>query len=84
MDVILDKWHLKEGQDKYVFMEKMVTDPEVAKVLVFSDRVYAEKAAARKGGVGTESQIISSEVYEKVAQDKFLPIVCERDANGNP
>ena len=24
VDVILDKWHLKEGQDAAVFMEKMV------------------------------------------------------------
>ena len=84
LDVILDKWNLKEGQDKYAFMEKMVTDPEVVKVLVFSDRGYAEKADARKGGVGTESQIISAEVYKKVSQDKFLPIVCERDSVGEP
>jgi hypothetical protein len=26
--VRLDIWDLKEGHDKYVFMEKMVTDPE--------------------------------------------------------
>ncbi|MBI5396442.1 MAG: TIR domain-containing protein, partial [Verrucomicrobia bacterium] len=84
VDVILDKWHLKEGQDKYAFMEQMVTDPEVAKVLIFSDKAYAEKADARKGGVGTESQIISKEIYERVTQEKFLPVVCELDAEGKP
>jgi hypothetical protein len=26
VDVILDKWDLKEGHDAYAFMEKMVTD----------------------------------------------------------
>jgi len=84
VDVIFDRWHLKEGQDKFDFMERMVKDPQVKKVLVFSDRVYAEKANARQGGVGTESQIISREVYENVGQKKFIPIVCERDGTGEP
>jgi hypothetical protein len=77
VDVILDRWSLKTGHDKYAFMEKMVTDPAVTKVLIFSDAEYAKKADARHGGVGTESQIISKEVYEKVEQEKFIPIVCE-------
>ena len=75
--VILDVYDLKEGQDKYSFMEKMVTDSEVTHVLVICDKVYAEKADKRKAGVGTESQIISKEVYEKVDQSKFIPIICE-------
>lgn len=82
VDVILDQWHLKGGHDKYVFMEKMVTDPTVTKVLCVCDLAYAKKADARKGGVGTESQIISQEIYEKVDQEKFLPLIKDRDANG--
>lgn len=84
IDVILDKWNLQAGQDKYAFMEKMVTDATVSKVLVFSDKGYADKADARKGGVGTESQIISKEIYEKVDQNKFLPVVFEMDEKGQP
>lgn len=76
-DIILDKWELKEGHDTYAYMERMVTDPSVKKVLVVSDRKYAEKADRREGGVGTETQIISAEVYNKVDQDKFIPIVAE-------
>jgi hypothetical protein len=76
VDVILDQWNLSEGQDKYSFMEKMVTDPTVTHVLIFSDAQYAEKADKRKSGVGTESQIISEEVYGKVDQNKFIPLVC--------
>src|SRR5262249_43713475 len=53
-------------------------------VLVICDKKYAEKADARKAGVGTESQIISKEIYEKVDQSKFIPIVCEFDEDGNP
>ena len=84
IDVILDQWDLSEGQDKYAFMEKMVTDPSVTHVLVFSDRQYAEKANTRKAGVGTESQIMSKEIYDKVDQKKFIPIVCERKEGGEP
>jgi hypothetical protein len=84
VDVVLDVWDLKEGNDKCAFMEKMVTDESVTHVLVFSDSEYAAKADARKAGVGTESQIISGEVYSKVQQSKFLPVVCEFDDSGEP
>jgi hypothetical protein len=82
IDVILDIYDLKEGHDKYAFMERMVTDSTVTHVLMMCDQAYAEKADARKAGVGTESQIISKEVYDKVEQSKFIPIVCELDAEG--
>ncbi|MDE2461917.1 MAG: TIR domain-containing protein [Gammaproteobacteria bacterium] len=84
VDVVLDIWDLKEGDDKYAFMEKMVTDVSVSHVLVFSDSEYAEKADARKAGVGTESQIISREIYSKIQQSKFIPIVCEFNQRGEP
>ena len=34
VDVIFDKWDLKEGHDANAFMEKMVTDPEIEKVIL--------------------------------------------------
>src|ERR1039457_7064826 len=77
IDVVLDVYDLKEGHDKYSFMERMVTDPNVTHVLVVCDKAYSEKADAKKAGVGTESQIISREVYEKVEQSKLIPVVCE-------
>ncbi|WP_252272773.1 SEFIR domain-containing protein [Pseudomonas subflava] len=82
IEVVLDIFDLREGDDKYAFMESMVTDDTVTHVLIMSDKAYAEKADARKAGVGTESQIISKHVYEKVAQSKFIPIICERDSEG--
>ncbi len=84
VNVVLDVWELKEGDDKYAFMERMVTDESVTHVLIFSDSEYAAKADARRAGVGAESQIISKEVYAKVRQSKFIPVVCEFDANGEP
>ena len=53
--VVLDKWDLKEGQDKFKFMEQMVNDPSIKRVLIICDKEYAEKADERKGGAGTES-----------------------------
>ncbi|MFW5795320.1 MAG: SEFIR domain-containing protein [Bacillota bacterium] len=82
IDVILDQWDLKEGQDKYSFMEQMVNSKDIDKVLIFCNRIYAKKANKRQGGVGTESQIISPEIYNKIKQEKFLPIVTEIDNNG--
>jgi hypothetical protein len=84
INIVLDQYDLKEGHDKYVFMEKMVTDPSVTHVLVICDRTYAEKADARKAGVGTESQIMSQEIYNKVEQSKFIPILCELSETGEP
>jgi hypothetical protein len=84
VDVILDKWDLKEGHDAVAFMEKMVTDSEINKVAMICDKTYAAKADGRAGGVGTETQIISKKVYEKEAQDKFVAIVTEKDENGTP
>ncbi len=84
VDAILDKWDLRPGQDKFVFMESMVTDPSVSRVLVICDKKYQEKADARAGGVGTESQIISQELYGRVNQTKFIPVICEYDEESNP
>lgn len=83
VDVKLDVWDLKEGQDKYAYMEQCVTNPEIDKVLILSDRIYSEKADARKGGVGDETTIISAEVYGNADQHKFIPVVMERDEEGN-
>jgi hypothetical protein len=84
VDVIIDVYDLKEGNDKYAFMKQMVIDTAITHVLVLSDSRYAEKANKRSDGVGTESQIISQKVYEKVQQEKFIPIVLEFDNDNRP
>ena len=83
VDVVLDKWELKAGRDKYAFMERCVNDPDITKVLIICDRVYAQKANNRTGGVGDETVIISGEIYGKMKQEKFIPIIAERDDEGN-
>jgi hypothetical protein len=84
VDAILDKWDLNLGNDSIPFMEQMVNDETIKKVIMICDRTYMEKANRRKGGVGIETQIISKKVYEKSDQNKFVAVIKEKDANGNP
>lgn len=80
--VVIDLWDLKDGQDKNAYMESMVTDPTMDKVLMVCNKDYVEKADRRKGGVGAESTIISAELYESMEQDKFIPVIFDKDENG--
>ena len=83
IDTVFDKWDLTEGNDTYAFMEQCVNDPCVTNVLMLLDPIYAKKADDHSGGVGTETQIISAKVYQEVTQDKFIPVIMERDEDGN-
>lgn len=82
INVVFDRWQLREGQDTYAFMEKSVMDPEITNILILIDPTYTNKADNRNGGVGTETQIISPEVYGQVEQTKVIPIIFQRDENG--
>lgn len=84
VDAILDKWDLNEGDDAHAFMERMVVDPTIGKVIIVCDRLYAEKADGRSGGVGTETQIITPELYGKEKQNKFVAVITECDDDGKP
>lgn len=83
VDVVIDKWDLSEGNDTYAFMEKCVTDSTITNVLILLDPLYAKKANEREGGVGTETQIISAQIYGKVDQDKFIPVIMKREEDGS-
>lgn len=82
IEVILDKWSAVAGNDLNDFMEKSVKDPSITNVIILLDENYAQKADDRSGGVGTETQIISPMVYAATEQDKFVPVVFERNSNG--
>ncbi|WP_395546802.1 MULTISPECIES: toll/interleukin-1 receptor domain-containing protein [unclassified Lacrimispora] len=82
IDVIYDRWSLKEGNDTYKFMEQCVNDSSINNVLILLSPNYEKKANERSGGVGTETQIISPEIYNRVEQEKFLPVVFEVGENG--
>lgn len=84
IDVVLDQWSLKDGHDLNFFMESIVNDNTINKVLIISDKNYSSKADNRKGGVGTEAQILTPEIYGNTKQEKFIPIVFERDEENKP
>ena len=84
--VILDKWDLREGHDSHAFMEQMVSDPAVTRVAMICDRAYAAKADGRRGGVGTETQIITPQIFadNQQQQDKYVAVAREHDDQGKP
>lgn len=82
IQVVLDKWSLHSGDDKYTFMEREVKDKDIDKVLIICDKAYMEKADSRNGGVGTETQILSPSLYENENEGKFIPVVVEKDDSG--
>jgi len=84
VEVLIDRWELREGHESTAFMEKMVSDPEVGKVLIITDRVYVEKSNLRQGGAGTEAQIISGELFRGTDVGKFAALIRELDQYGKP
>lgn len=75
VEVILDQWDLKAGQDRYEFMEKSIEKAE--KVLILCDSGYATKAKDRAGGVGAETSIITPDVFNDPNQTKYIPVIME-------
>ncbi len=84
VDVILDKWHLREGQEANAFMEQMVSDPTITKVAMICDKIYVEKANGRRGGVGSETQIITPEIMRSHQQTKYVAVITDHDDDGRP
>ncbi|MFJ8066996.1 SEFIR domain-containing protein [Psychrobacillus sp. NPDC096426] len=82
VEVVFDKWDSVEGHNLNAFMQRSVNDPSISKVLVICDETYKQKADGFEGGVGTETVIISNEVYKSVEQTKFIPIVSQRGPAG--
>lgn len=83
IETVFDKWDLHPGNNAYHFMEKMVNDDSIDKVLIVCDEAYVKKAnRLGDSGVSTETQIISPAVYSHANQSKFVALVTERDSNG--
>lgn len=83
IDVILDVWDLKPGNDKNAFMEKSVNDDSVTNVLILINPIYVAKANDRSGGVGAETQIITPEIYNNKEQEKYIPVILEKNKDGS-
>jgi hypothetical protein len=84
VEVVLDQWEDLVGDDLNAYMETMVDEEAVTHVLLVCDEAYQQKANKREGGVGTEAQIVSPNLYGTIRQERFVPIIAEKDDEGRP
>lgn len=75
--MILDQVDLIPGDSLPQFMEQSISKSDY--VLIICTPKYKEKADARKGGVGYEESIITSEILLKRNDRKFITVL----ATGN-
>lgn len=73
IDTILDQWDLPKGGDIATFMEKGVRKAQ--RVLMVLTPEYKRKAELRKGGVGYESLVITTELMNDLSTTKFIGIL---------
>lgn len=73
VDVVLDIWAVSPGGQLPEFMERGINDNEF--VLVICTPGYKERSDGRRGGVGYEGHIITSEIFARGNHEKFIPIL---------
>jgi hypothetical protein len=73
VDVVLDEWNLGLGENRFHFMERSVVSAEF--ILLVCTPIYAEKSNDREGGVGYESNIITTQIAERTDKQKFIPVL---------
>ena len=60
----------------------MIIDPDVQKVIIVPDRVYAEKSNTRARGTDTEARIIPPGILGRQDRNKSVALVCKKDGTG--
>lgn len=73
VDVILDQWDARLGEDLAFFMEQGLTSSHFV-LCVCSDK-YIEKANGGIGGAGYEKRIIASEMINATNKQFVIPII---------
>lgn len=79
VDVILDRWNLRLGQDLASFMERGLSNAN--RVICICSEKYVEKANSGKGGAGYEKQIITSELITDLNSNWVIPLVRSNSQN---
>ncbi len=72
IDVILDQWDLRPGDDAAKFMERGVRDSD--RVLLICSEPYVRKANDGTGGVGYEAMVVTGELIRDLGSSKFIPV----------
>jgi TIR domain len=82
VDVTLDQWDLKPGQDMAAFMADGVAKSD--RVLLICSENYVRRAEKGSGGVGYERLVITSELVSDIDTRKFLPVMRNSSARRLP
>lgn len=73
LNVFLDQWDVNPGDSLTQFMDDRL--PKADFVIVVCTPIYAERSVLRRGGVGYEAQIITSQIVSGSSRSKFIPIL---------
>lgn len=73
VEVILDQWYLRPGQDLPKFMEQGFRS--AGRVLVVCTDEYIRKVDEGRGGAGYEGMLITGELVADLGTTKFIPLV---------
>lgn len=73
VDVILDQWDVRLGNDLAFFMEQGLTKSQL--VICICSEQYAAKANQQKGGVGYEKRIMCADLISDANKDYIIPII---------
>lgn len=73
VNVVYDKKDLKAGHNMQYFMESVRRD-DFTKIYAFCDKSYIDKANSSSVGVGLETSLLKSYVYNHPYQTKVIPI----------
>jgi TIR domain len=73
IDAILDQWELTPGDDIPHFMETHLASADYI-AMICTDR-YVGKANSGSGGVGYEKMIITSNLMNRIDENKIIPII---------
>jgi TIR domain-containing protein len=77
VEVLLDTWDLRPGDDVPKFMERGVRDAD--RVLMICTEAYVVKANDGLGGVGYEAMIVTGELVRDLGTAKFIPVVRQKN-----
>jgi DNA-binding CsgD family transcriptional regulator len=78
VDVVLDQWNLRAGQNITSFMHKGIASSD--RVLMICSKKYVERANNGVGGVGYENLIVSAEIAAQTETLKYVPLIRGNDS----
>ncbi len=73
VDAILDRWEVVPGDQMPAFMENAITNNDF--VIVICTPNYKDRCDDRRGGVGYEGDIMTSEALYQDNDRKFIPVL---------